>query len=373
MPRARSERAPTCPRGAYRQAVAWYAGASPGEAPRERHGEHHRAGRRPRGPRLRGATPPSRWRSSSTRGPAGRAIAPSGASTGIHEAVELRDGGDRFGGKGVLRAVANVNGEIADALAGLDALDQRAVDLRPDRPRRHAGQEPARRQRHRGHLAGRGQGGGRRARAPPLPGHRRGQRPRAAGARCSTCSTAEPTPATPSTSRSSCSCRWGRPRSARRCAGARRPTTPCATCCPSGASPPAVGDEGGFAPDLPSNEEAVAVLLEAIEAAGRVPGEEIAIALDPATSELWQDGAYVLAGEGRTLTPGRAGRLLGRPGRPVPDRLHRGRHGRGGLGRLGGPHRRAGRPGAAGGRRRLRHQRRADRAGHRRWAWPTPC
>ena len=66
----------------------------------------------------------------------------------------------------------------------------------------------------------------------------------------------------------------------------------------------AVGDEGGFAPDLPSNEDAVRILVEAIEAAGRVPGEEIAIALDPATSELWKDGAYVLEGEGRTLTPG---------------------------------------------------------------------
>ncbi len=65
----------------------------------------------------------------------------------------------------------------------------------------------------------------------------------------------------------------------------------------------AVGDEGGFAPDLPQNEDAVKLLLEAIERAGRVPGEEIALALDPATSELWDDGAYVLAGEGRTLSP----------------------------------------------------------------------
>jgi len=65
----------------------------------------------------------------------------------------------------------------------------------------------------------------------------------------------------------------------------------------------AVGDEGGFAPDLPQNEDAVKLLLEAIERAGRVPGEEIALALDPATSELWDDGAYVLPGEGRTLSP----------------------------------------------------------------------
>jgi enolase len=64
-----------------------------------------------------------------------------------------------------------------------------------------------------------------------------------------------------------------------------------------------VGDEGGFAPDLATNEEAVRLLLEAIEAAGYAPGDDIAIALDPATTELWQDGKYVLAGEGRTLSP----------------------------------------------------------------------
>jgi enolase len=65
----------------------------------------------------------------------------------------------------------------------------------------------------------------------------------------------------------------------------------------------AVGDEGGFAPDLASNEDAVKILVEAIERAGRVPGDEVAIALDPAASELFKDGAYVLAGEKRTLWP----------------------------------------------------------------------
>jgi enolase len=64
----------------------------------------------------------------------------------------------------------------------------------------------------------------------------------------------------------------------------------------------AVGDEGGFAPDLASNEEAVRILVEAIEAAGRVPGQDIAIAMDPASTELYKDGRYVLAGEGRSLT-----------------------------------------------------------------------
>ena len=130
---------------------------------------------------------------------------------------------------------------------------------------------------------------------------------------------------------------------------------------PAGASPPRVGDEGGFAPDLASNEEAVTLLVEAIEAAGRMPGDEIAIALDPATSEFWKDGAYAAGRRGPDPRRGRAGGLLGRPGRPVPDRLHRGRHGRGGLGRLGDADRGPGRPGAAGRRRPLRHQRRADR------------
>jgi enolase len=64
----------------------------------------------------------------------------------------------------------------------------------------------------------------------------------------------------------------------------------------------AVGDEGGFAPDLDSNEDAIRLLMDAIEKAGRTAGDEIAIALDPATTELWSDGSYVLAGEGRTLT-----------------------------------------------------------------------
>ncbi|EQD50809.1 phosphopyruvate hydratase, partial [mine drainage metagenome] len=64
----------------------------------------------------------------------------------------------------------------------------------------------------------------------------------------------------------------------------------------------AVGDEGGFAPNLTRNEEALSVLVEAIERAGRVPGDEVAIALDPATSELWRGGSYVLEGEGRTLS-----------------------------------------------------------------------
>ena len=95
-----------------------------------------------------------------------------------------------------------------------------------------------------------------------------------------------------------------------------------------------VGDEGGFAPNLGSNEEALQMLMAGIEAAGYTPGDDVAIALDPATSEIFSDGAYVLEHEGRIAERRRDGRLLGRARRPLPDRLDRGRHGRGGLGRL---------------------------------------
>ena len=98
----------------------------------------------------------------------------------------------------------------------------------------------------------------------------------------------------------------------------------------------AVGDEGGFAPDLGSNEEALQMLVRGIEAAGYRPGEDVVIALDPATSEIRSGGVYDLEHEGRKLSLRRARRLLGRPGRQVPDRVDRGRHGRGGLGRLEG-------------------------------------
>ena len=103
----------------------------------------------------------------------------------------------------------------------------------------------------------------------------------------------------------------------------------------------AVGDEGGFAPDLESNEAALQALVEGIEAAGYRPGDDVAIALDPATSEIFEGGAYVLEHEGRTLSSERDGRLLGGHGLALPDPLDRGRHGRGGLGRLEGADRTA--------------------------------
>jgi enolase len=235
-------------------------------------------------------------------GARGRAIAPSGASTGIREAVELRDGGDRFSGKGVLQAVANVNGEIADAVCGLDALDQRAVDLTmidldgtPDKARLGANallavslasakavaddlEIPLYRSI-----------GGSNAHALPVPM----LNVLNGGAHANNSVDFQEFMLMPVGAASfSEALRWGTEtyHALRTMLAERGMST-------------AVGDEGGFAPDLAQNEDAVKLLLEAIERAGRVPGEEIALALDPATSELWDDGNYVLPGEGRTLSP----------------------------------------------------------------------
>jgi len=235
-------------------------------------------------------------------GARGRAIAPSGASTGAREAVELRDGGDRYGGKGVLRAVAHVNGEIATAIRGLDALDQRAVDFAmidldatSDKGRLGANailavslatakaladdlEVPLYRSI-----------GGANAHALPVPM----LNVLNGGAHADNSIDFQEFMLMPVGAASfGEALRWGSEtyHVLRKLLAARGLST-------------AVGDEGGFAPDLPKNEDAATLLLEAIEAAGRVPGEEIALALDPATSELWADGTYVLAGEGRALSP----------------------------------------------------------------------
>jgi enolase len=234
-------------------------------------------------------------------GARGRAISPSGASTGIREAVELRDGGNRYGGKGVEHAVAHVNGEIAAAVAGLDALDQRSVDHAlidvdgtPDKGRLGANallavslasakavaddlEIPLYRSI-----------GGANAHALPVPM----LNVLNGGAHAKNSIDFQEFMLMPVGAASfGEALRWG----------TETYHTLKSVLADRGLST-AVGDEGGFAPDLPQNEDAVKLLVEAIELAGRVPGEEIALALDPATSELWNDGAYVLAGEGRTLS-----------------------------------------------------------------------
>ncbi len=232
----------------------------------------------------------------------GRAIAPSGASTGIREAVELRDGGERYGGKGVLHAVAHVNGEIAAAVAGLDALDQRAVDHAlidldgtPDKGRLGANALLAVSLASAKAVADdleiplyRSIGGSNTHALPvPMLNVLNG------GAHAKNSIDFQEFMLMPVGAASfSEALRWG----------TETYHTLRSVLADRGLST-AVGDEGGFAPDLPTNEDAVQLLMEAIELAGRVPGDEIALALDPATSELWHDGAYVLNGEGRTLSP----------------------------------------------------------------------
>jgi enolase len=234
-------------------------------------------------------------------GARGRAIAPSGASTGIREAVELRDGGDRYGGKGVEHAVAHVNGEIAAGLAGLDALDQRSVDHAlidvdgtPDKGRLGANAllavslASAKAVADELEIPLYRSIGGANAHALPVPM----LNVLNGGAHAKNSIDFQEFMLMPVGAASfNEALRWG----------TETYHTLKSLLDDRGLST-AVGDEGGFAPDLPQNEDAVKLLVEAIERAGRTPGEEIALALDPATSELWNDGAYVLAGEGRTLS-----------------------------------------------------------------------
>ena len=226
-------------------------------------------------------------------GAIGRAIVPSGASTGEHEAVELRDGDNaRFLGKGVLKAVENVNGEIADALANWDAYDQRGLDQKMIEL---DGTENKGRLGANAILAVSMAAARATALEYGLPLYRY-----LGGAGANTL----PTPmmnilnggahadnnvdfqefmvmpvGAPSFSEA---LRWGVEvfHTLKGVLKKRGYNT-------------AVGDEGGFAPSVKSNVEAIEVVLEAIQQAGYKPGEEIAIALDPAASEFYQDGKYV--------------------------------------------------------------------------------
>ena len=233
-------------------------------------------------------------------GAAGRAAVPSGASTGEFEAFELRDGGDAFGGKGVSRAVGNVNGEIAAAVAGLDAQDQARLDRAmidldgtPNKARLGAnailGVSLAAA---RASAAEEGMPlwrylGGEAARVLPVPM----LNVLNGGAHADNRIEFQEFMAVPVGAESfSEALRMGVEvfHALKGHLHGRGLDT-------------AVGDEGGFAPDLESNEAALQALIEGVEAAGYAPGEDVAIALDPATSEICSDGAYELTHEGRTL------------------------------------------------------------------------
>lgn len=236
-------------------------------------------------------------------GAVGCAAVPSGASTGRHEAVELRDGETRYGGKGVRTAVGHVNGPIAEAISGMDALDQRAIDRTlieldgtPNKGRLGANAilgvslAVAR-------AAAAALGvplyrylGGPDAHVLPTPMLNilnGGKHAAGSGVDMQefmvvpvgAASFAE-------------AIRWGAEiyHALRKVLAERGAAT-------------TVGDEGGYAPRLESNRQAVEVVLSAIERAGFRPGEDVVLALDPAMTELYQDGAYTLLGEGRTLSP----------------------------------------------------------------------
>ena len=234
-------------------------------------------------------------------GASGRAISPSGASTGSREAVELRDGGTAWGGKGVQIAVNNVNGEINDALEGYDANDQRSVDLAmidldgtPNKGRLGANAilavslATAKAAAMESGLPLFQYIGGVNAHVLPVPMFNVVN----GGVHAKNSIDFQEFMVMPIGAASfSEALQWGAEtyHALKNVLAKRGLST-------------AVGDEGGFAPDLPDNETAVKVLVEAIESTGRAPGRDVAIALDPATSELWRDGAYHLDGEGRELT-----------------------------------------------------------------------
>jgi enolase len=244
-------------------------------------------------------------------GSVGRAAVPSGASTGAHEAVELRDGDKaRFGGKGVLRAVANVTDVIAPAIYGLDAADQAGIDAvirdldgTPNKAELGAnailGVSLAC-----AHAAAAAHDlslfrylGGAGARTLPVPMFNILN----GGKHAQDSTDFQEFMVMPIGSATYAEALR---------AGAEIFATLRGILHDEGHAT-GQGDEGGFAPSLPSNEAAVEVILRAIEKAGYRPGEDVAIALDPATTELVEDGSgagsttrYVLAREGRTLDSG---------------------------------------------------------------------
>ena len=231
----------------------------------------------------------------------GRAAVPSGASTGQFEAVELRDGGDRYLGEGVAQAVANVNGEMASLLEGFDGLDQRGIDRAlimldgtdnkanlganailgaslavAKAAAQHVGQPLYR------------YVGGANAHVLPVPmmnvlngGEHADNNVDIQEFMLMPVGAASFTEAL----------RWGTEtyHTLKKVLQSRGLST-------------SIGDEGGFAPNLGSNEEAVQLLVESISEAGFTPGDDIALALDAASSEFYADGQYTLAGEGRSLS-----------------------------------------------------------------------
>ncbi len=234
-------------------------------------------------------------------GSAGSAAVPSGASTGAHEAVELRDGGRRYGGKGVLKAVGHVNDEISRRLRGVLATEQRLIDRvlceldgTPNKGRLGANA-----------ILGASLATARAAAASlgiPLyrylggPGAHRLPVPMFnilnGGKHAPDSTDFQEFMVMPIGAETfSEGLRMG-----------AEVYQALKTVLHDAGFTTSVGDEGGFAPSLDGNEAAVQVVLQAIERAGYRAGQDLAIALDPAATELYRNGKYVLAKEGRALT-----------------------------------------------------------------------
>jgi enolase len=245
-------------------------------------------------------------------GARGLAIVPSGASTGEYEAVELRDGGDRWGGKGVGKAVAHVNGEIAGALSGARAAEQSALDRtmieldgRPNKGRlganailgvslatakaaaADAGQPLYEYFAELYAATGAKDAGPAELLPVPMMNVVNG------GAHADNSVDFQEFMVMPAGAESFADCLR---------IGVEVYHALKSTLARKGLST-ALGDEGGFAPDLDSNQAALDFLIAAIEEAGYAPGDDVVIALDPATSEIFDDGRYVLEHEGRSLSP----------------------------------------------------------------------
>ena len=232
----------------------------------------------------------------------GRAAVPSGASTGAHEAVELRDGGDRFMGKGVQNAVDAVNGEIFETVGGLDAedqlqIDQAMIDLDGTKNKSRLGANAilgvslavARAAAQASGLPLYRYVGGTSARTLPVPMMNIIN----GGAHADNPIDFQEFMIMPVGAESlSEAVRMGSEifHTLKKALSAAGHNTN-------------VGDEGGFAPNLESTDAAIGFVMKAIETAGYKPGEDVFLALDAASTEFFKEGKYVLEGEGKTLAP----------------------------------------------------------------------
>ncbi len=236
-------------------------------------------------------------------GAGGRAAVPSGASTGKFEAVEVRDGGPRYRGRGVRKAVAAVNGEIAEAVEGFDAFDQRALDYAlvdldgtPDKSRLGANAilgvslATARAAAVDAGLPLWRYVGGAGAHLLPVPM----MNVLNGGVHADNRLDLQEFMLVPvGAATFSEALQWG-----------AETYHALHDVLKAEGLASGIGDEGGFAPALDSADAALAALVDAIERAGHRPGDEIALALDAAASEFWRDGRYRLEGEGRDLAAG---------------------------------------------------------------------